>query len=65
MSLSYIRKVYGVPAKRGGRVRYTGGIHPSEGRILGADGPHLRIRMDGSLTVLKYHPTWKIEYLTE
>lgn len=32
MSLAYVRKAYGVPAKRGGRVSYTG-----EGREFGHD----------------------------
>lgn len=60
MSLKYIRDHYGVPAKRGGRVRYNGKI---EGTITGSDGARLRVRMDGDRFSLKYYPTWDMEYL--
>ena len=60
MSLKYIRDHYGVPAKRGGRVRYNGRI---EGAITGSVGALLRVRMDGDGFSLKYHPTWEMEYL--
>lgn len=63
MSMDYIRQHYKVPAKRGGRVRYTGGPTPKEGVITSAKGAHLIIRMDGEASVGKYHPTWEIEYL--
>jgi hypothetical protein len=36
MSLDYIRKTYGVPAKKGARVEYTGGKAPQFGTICGA-----------------------------
>jgi len=61
--MDYIRSQYKVPAKRGGRVRYTGGAEPKEGAITSVNGAHLNIRMDGETTTGKYHPTWEIEYL--
>lgn len=63
MSVDYIRRYYDVPAKLGGRVRYTGGRHPMDGTIAGAEGAHLMIRLDGQQHAMPYHPTWKIEYL--
>ncbi len=65
MSMQYIRNYYGVPAKRGGRVRYTGEDKPVEGTITSANGPHLRIRLDGTTYSLIFHPTWELEYLTD
>lgn len=69
MSLQYISQMYGVPAKRGQRVRYTGDKGPKgatrEGVITSAHGAHLRIRLDGDSFSNIYHPTWEIEYLTE
>lgn len=63
MSMKYIRERYGVPAKKGGRVRYTGGDKPIEGTITSTDGPHLRIRLDGNRWVDYFHPVWELEYL--
>ena len=60
MSLKYIRDHYGVPARRGGRVRYNKKL---EGTIIGSEGALLRVHMDGDGFSLKYHPTWKMEYL--
>lgn len=48
--MAYIREQYGVPAKRGGRVR----LGPGFGRLMGgwtgtitsADGPYLKVRFD-------------------
>jgi len=60
MSMAYIRRYYGVPAKRGGRVKYRG----KPGTITSADGCYLRTRLDGETqNHLRYHPTWEIEYL--
>jgi hypothetical protein len=59
MSMIYIRKAYGVPAKRGGRVRYRG----REGTITSACGPHLRVRFDGDKRTSILHPTWSVDYL--
>lgn len=63
MSMAYIRKAYGVPAKRGLRVCFTGGREPRFGTITSAAGSHLRIRLDGEDHPAIYHPTWKLEYL--
>lgn len=66
MSMESIRRNYGVPAKRGGRVEYTGGNSgPRLGTITSADGARLRIRLDGDDQALIYHPTWKLRYLPE
>lgn len=65
MSMDYIRQYYGVPAKSGGRVRYSGGLAPVEGTIVVAQGAHLLIRLDGQHEAMPYHPTWKIEYLPD
>ena len=50
MSMDYIRRTYGVPAKRGGMVRYTNTDNGAvtEGRITGARGPWLRVRFPGT-----------------
>ena len=65
MSLEFIRYHYDVPAKRGGRIRYTGGEQPREGTITSAKGGSLMVRFDGDKHAYKLHPTWKIEYLHE
>ena len=63
MSLKWIREQYNVPAKRGGRVRYTGSSQEQFGTILRATGHLLRIQMDGQTFAGLYHPTWELEYL--
>jgi hypothetical protein len=57
--MDYIRMFYGVPAKRGGRIR----VRSKTGTILGAAYPYLRIRFDGEKRVRHVHPEWRIEYL--
>jgi hypothetical protein len=64
MSLDYIRKAYGVPAERGGRVEYTGDGSARLGTISGASGSRIRIRLDGETRLGLYHPTWELRYLT-
>ena len=61
--MDYIRSMYGVPAARNARVRYTGGRTPREGTITGTMGAYLLIRLDGEQHAKPYHPTWEIEYL--
>lgn len=63
MTMEYVRTHYKVPAKRGGRIRYThGGIF--YGTITGARGNYLRVRWDeGNQRPVRLHPTWCIEYL--
>lgn len=63
MSMDYIRKTYGVPAKRGGRVEYTGCGAPERGTITSADGAYLCIRLDGLKRAAHFHPTLKLRYL--
>ena len=65
MSMEWIRKRYGVPAKRGGRVEYTGGKTPEFGTILAAREGRLRIRLDAMEYThpLPFHPTYELRYL--
>lgn len=63
MGLAIVRKLYGVPAKRGGRVIYTGSGKPEYGSITSADGAHLNIRLDGMKHTMSFHPTWELEYI--
>jgi len=60
--IEHIRKTYGVPAKRGGRLRFEGRI---EGKIVGARYGRLRVRFPDFTRIVILHPTWGIEYLTE
>lgn len=59
MGMKWIRRYYGVPAKRGARVTYKG----KPGTITRATGEYLFIRLDGKKKSGIYHPTWMIEYL--
>lgn len=61
----YIRDTYHVPAKTGGRVRYTGETPCREGTIKKAYGQYLGIRLDGEKQIGRYHPTWALQYLNE
>lgn len=65
MSMEWIRKSYGVPAKRGGRIEYTGGRAPEFGTIVSAREGRLRIRLDGMeyTRPLPFHPTYELRYL--
>lgn len=69
MGLDYIRRAYGVPAKRGVRVRYTdeNGVLWN-GRITSERGGRLRVLVDdrvpGYRGRLILHPTWCVEYVT-
>ena len=70
MSLPYIRRTYGVPARRGMRVRYTDGDGVIwNGTIKSARGPHLRALVDdrvpGYRGRLILHPTDSIEYIQD
>jgi hypothetical protein len=61
VSMQYIRNHYGVPAKRGGHVEYCGSW---QGVIVGSDGQYLRVRVPGFKSIVRYHPTWRMRYLT-
>jgi hypothetical protein len=70
MGMEYIRKTYGVPAKRGGRVRFWGGgWRESFGRITSARNGKLRVLVDDRVPGYRgrviLHPTWNIEYLEQ
>lgn len=64
MSMESIRRSRGVPAKRGGRITYTGGDQPRSGTILSARNGYLRIRFDGEekRDPSPFHPTWELTY---
>lgn len=64
-TMDYIRKQYGVHAKRGGRVEFSGGGVSRQGVILGSKGPYLRVRFDGESRVNLLHPTWELRYLSD
>jgi len=63
MSMDYIRRAYGVPAKRGGRVSFTAGEKAVQGTIVAARGHYLRVRWDESGLTHSMHPTWMLVYL--
>ena len=63
MSMAKIREQYGVPARRGVRVEYTGGSKPEMGTVVRASGAHLIVKLDGHIDPYPFHPTWKLSYL--
>lgn len=65
MSMAYIRRTYGVPARRGARVLFKGvfGEHGIEGTVIGSRGQYLRVRMDRTGLTWTLHPTWQVEYM--
>lgn len=62
--MAIIRKTYGVPAKRGGRIMYRPNAPAFRlmGTICSSDGAHLMVRMDHSREIIRFHPTWEIQY---
>ena len=63
--MMWIRKYFGVPAKRGGRVEFCGGNEPLFGTITSARNGRLMIMLDGAKTSMPFHPTWKLKYLNQ
>ncbi len=63
MSMQYIRKFYGVPAKRGGRVVYSGRGTARHGTICGSRDAYLLVRLDGDKRSKPMHPQWMMEYV--
>lgn len=56
-----IREYYGVPAKRGMRIKTEGKSATITGTTHGA--MHLRVRFDDEPNrTYPIHPTWKVEY---
>lgn len=64
-NLQYIRNYYGVPARRGARIRFLwpDPEQPRTGTVIGARDALLRVRMDGERRTRLLHPTWRIEWL--
>jgi hypothetical protein len=60
--MASLRRYYGVPAKRGGTILFTGLKHPVEGRILSARAHKLWIRTADGRRFGPLHPTWEVEY---
>lgn len=63
MTMEYIRTMYNVPAKRGGRVIYSGDGTRRLGTIRSASAGYVFITLDGQKDSMPYHPTWKLTYL--
>ena len=69
MSMDYIRRTYGVPAKRGGRLIYTDtqGVKFTCTIKSATNSGHLKVlvddRVQGYRGRMKLHPTWNVEYL--
>jgi hypothetical protein len=63
VSMAYVRRYYSVPAKRGGRVEYTGCGRKELGTIRSARGARLMIQLDGVKHAMPFHPTWELRYL--
>lgn len=62
-TMKLVRKLYGVPAKRGMRVLYTGCGRKEYGTIRSAaSGAHLNIQLDGIKYAIPFHPTWELTY---
>ena len=59
MGMAAVRRRYGVPAKRGMRVRvYDGRV----GRITSTYGDNIYVRIDNDRHTRLFHPTWRITY---
>ena len=63
MSLQYIRKYYGVPAKLRQRVVCFRGKLVEVGKIIGTSGPHLRVQFADRKARI-YHPT-DVQYVPD
>ena len=65
MTMEYIRKAYGVPAKRGGRIIYEDSRGCKfQGVIRSAtNSGHLVCSVPGLGRLCRLHPTWNIKYL--
>lgn len=61
--MDWIRKTYNVPARRGGRVIYSGNGEAKYGTIRSASGQYLKIQLDGAKSAMRFHPTWELRYL--
>lgn len=59
MSAAYVRRYYGVPARRGARIEFDG----RPGVITSCPGAYVRVRLDGETRSVPVHPTWRMTYL--
>lgn len=59
MSMDWIRRNYGVPAKVGGKVKF----HGMDAVITSARGHYLRLKMEGAKRSVIVHPVWSMEYI--
>ena len=60
--MASVRRMYGVPARRGAEIVYSGYGFPIAGRIISCDGSHLYMRANDGRRVGPLHPTWAIDY---
>ena len=58
MTAEYVRRYYGVPAKRGMRVTVDG----KPGVIVSFPNQYLGVRLDGERRTVRCHPTWRVDY---
>ncbi len=64
MSLKYISESYGVPAKKGQRIIYTGLNYPRPGEIVGSHDASIKVIFDDEPETTKlYNPVWDMEYV--
>lgn len=61
MSADYVRRCYGVPAKRGMRITVEG----RPGVIVSFPGQYIGVRFDGEKITSRCHPTWEVQYDTK
>lgn len=59
MTMEYIRRTYGVPAKRGGKVKFNG----TPGVITSARGAYLRVLLNEVKHPAICHPRYCMEYI--
>jgi hypothetical protein len=58
-----VRRIYGVKARRGLGVTFTGFETPLRGRLTYCNGQYVWMRREDNGEKLgPLHPTWKIEY---
>lgn len=57
-SLDYVRRYYGVDARRGMRVAVDG----RPGVLTTGAGHYIRVRFDGERHSVPCHPTWRVDY---
>lgn len=63
--MEYIRRRYGVPAKRGGRIECTamdGAVLC--GTIRSSHQGRIGVRFDNERRISVLHPTWNVRYLS-